>query len=479
MRNHSCLLGIAFALLATAFLPAARASDMPEVMFILDGSGSMWGEAGAERKIEAAKKVLQEVVPGLPPEVRVGLAAYGHRREKDCEDVEILLAPGSDDRELLLEKALAVTPKGMTPMARSITEVAELLKDKAAETTILLVSDGLETCDSDPCEVVRALKESGIRFVLTVVGFDIKEEEKEQLLCMAEAGGGDYFGPDDSDSLLAALQSVGEELAGKVEAAKTTEVKKSTGLGKLKLGMPESCPISLAGLQITRGEEKSVVKEAELEGAVTFHPLLAGEYDLYLAYANSNYREPTVLTVGPFTIAGGETTNVSLGAIVFNVAEGLVDLNLDGVEVRAGEESLLLLEANGNDYYLFKPKPLPAGTYDVFLHYYRSPAPMKYAASVVVEEGKETILTLDCGVVLEEPEVGGVEGWDLLPAGEGEPLLSVRRGWDNDEPLWRRFLVPPGAYDIHIRLKGMSDPLPAGEAVEIGPGETLRFNTGM
>ena len=55
----------------------------------------------------------------------------------------------------------------------------------------------------------------------------------------------------------------------------------------------------------------------------------------------------------------------------------------------------------------------------------------------------------------------------------------MRRGWDNDEPLWRRFIVPPGAYDIHIRLKGMSDPLPAGEAVEIGPGETLRFNTGM
>ena len=72
-------------------------------------------------------------------------------------------------------------------MAASVRMVAEELKSKENETTIVLVSDGIETCDDDPCGVIKALKESGIKFILHVVGFDVDEKGKEQLNCMARA----------------------------------------------------------------------------------------------------------------------------------------------------------------------------------------------------------------------------------------------------------------------------------------------------
>ena len=59
--------------LTVSFVLAAKPDSYPEVMFILDGSGSMWGKVGNETKIEAAKKVLHQVVPSIPEEVRVGL----------------------------------------------------------------------------------------------------------------------------------------------------------------------------------------------------------------------------------------------------------------------------------------------------------------------------------------------------------------------------------------------------------------------
>ena len=76
------------ALLLSLCLPlCASAATMPEAMFILDASGSMAEAAGAQTKMAAAQAVLAQVVPAVAPEVKLGLAAYGHRRENDCTDI--------------------------------------------------------------------------------------------------------------------------------------------------------------------------------------------------------------------------------------------------------------------------------------------------------------------------------------------------------------------------------------------------------
>ena len=95
MRRYSWLLSLLTALTvglpATAGTAAQDDASAPNVVFILDASGSMWGQIEGENKIVIARRVLRELVGELPGDAEVGLVAYGHRREGDCEDIETLV----------------------------------------------------------------------------------------------------------------------------------------------------------------------------------------------------------------------------------------------------------------------------------------------------------------------------------------------------------------------------------------------------
>jgi Ca-activated chloride channel family protein len=163
-------------------------------------------------KIDIAKEVLIGLIRDLPAGgVNVGLVAYGHRHKGDCNDVEELAALGPLDKEPLIAKIKNLDHKGKTPITRSVQIVAEGLKTLEDETTIVLVSDGEETCDGDPCAMVKELKASGIKFVMHVIGFDVTEKEKAQLSCVAEAGGGTYFTAKNAGELMVAAKKVVEK----------------------------------------------------------------------------------------------------------------------------------------------------------------------------------------------------------------------------------------------------------------------------
>ena len=175
-------------------LPSLSHAQERNVYYILDASGSMWGQMQGRTKIEIAKEVLLDRLPILAGAgFKVGLLAYGHRRRGDCGDIEQLVDLGPLDEQLMREKVEAIVPKGKTPIAGSIAAVAEELRVREEESHVILISDGKETCHENPCEAVRELRDLGIEFTLDVIGFDISEEERAQLQCIAEAGGGRYF----------------------------------------------------------------------------------------------------------------------------------------------------------------------------------------------------------------------------------------------------------------------------------------------
>jgi len=184
------------------------AAGKSNLILIFDASGSMWGQIDGKAKITIAKEAMDLIVNDLPLDINIGLIAYGHRRKGDCDDVETLIPLGSLNAKEFLAKINALSPKGKTPMVRSIRKTAEAIKHLEDETTILLVSDGEETCDPEPCNFVAELEKLGIKFVLHVVGFDVGGKTEEQLKCMAKAGGGEYFPAKDAGRLKSALDAV-------------------------------------------------------------------------------------------------------------------------------------------------------------------------------------------------------------------------------------------------------------------------------
>ena len=472
------MLSVLFSFLA--FSAHASTAQFPEVMIILDGSGSMWGKAAGEAKISAAKKVLKELVPSLPEEVKLGLTVYGHRQKGNCDDIEIIIPPGSDDRTLLLEKVDAISPKGKTPIADSIKRVVDALKTRENETTIILVSDGLETCNPDPCGVVKALKKTGIKFILHVVGFDVSSDEKAQLSCLAEAGGGTYYSAGNAGDLLEAFKSMQQEVVKKVEyeKAKTTGKKAKSRLGKLKVIFPQSGKKSLAQIRIIRKKDNKTIKTAESPKAESIHPLLAGEYEVIMGYANTNYQKPTEISAIPVTITGGETTKLELGVLVFNVADTLKKIPAGSVTLRSDDGHVVLeTPAKGNDYFFFTTKPLPSGIYTFEYHYKTMPGPAILARGLEIKANEETLLTIDSGIQIKKHDQP-MTGFDLIDSESRQKVLQVRRRWDNDYPLWKAHPLSPGNYEVMVHLKGMDEPLPVGE-VTIEKGQLVEFDTGI
>lgn len=472
--------------LFTSTASMASETYYPEVVFILDGSGSMWGKSGSLTKIEIARNVMLQIVPSLPAEVKTGLVAYGHRRKGDCADIELLVESGMD-RSGIQSKINKINPKGMTPIAASIELVTETLKTKETETTVILVSDGKETCHDDPCGVVKALKESGIKFILHVVGFGVDPEADKQLQCLAREGGGRYFSATDASSLLSALENVKKEVAQKVERAKTSLKKSVSKLGKIEIKIPASSTISINTFKIVRKKDGKIVKTVKDPSKLSTHPLLTGDYELIAGFANSNYKPDSEVSFGDFTIKGGETFKIGLGSMIINIADSLENVPAGAVIItsESNDNFKLILPYTGNSYYFFKPKPLPEGIYNFGVHYrkgslYRSPeTPVWLAKNIKIKPGEESTITIDSGILIKEIKSSSIESWELVKSGGNDIIIRINSASNGNYPLWKPYAVPPGTYDLFLYMEGMDEPLPAGESIGINKGELLEFDTGI
>lgn len=175
-------------------------------VMIIDASGSMAARIGNETRLDAARRVVLEQVAGWKPDARLALVAYGHRRESDCRDIETIIPLGAIDLATTKRRLAELRARGRTPLSASLRHAAGLLP--AAGGTIFLVSDGLETCNEDPCAVAHDLRAGNARLVVHVVGFGLKPEETKALSCIAEQGGGQMASAADAAGLSSALTAL-------------------------------------------------------------------------------------------------------------------------------------------------------------------------------------------------------------------------------------------------------------------------------
>jgi len=206
------LISLAFSLfLATV----ATAQERPRTILVLDGSGSMWGQIDGINKIVIAREVIGEILQSFPPDQELGLTVYGHRRKGDCTDIETVIAPGSGLTGAITDAVNAINPRGKTPLSAAVIAAAEALRYTEERATVILVSDGIETCDIDPCAVGRQLEEAGVDFTAHVIGFDVEEDPaaRAQLQCLAEETGGIFKTASNATELSDALATVAEPVA--------------------------------------------------------------------------------------------------------------------------------------------------------------------------------------------------------------------------------------------------------------------------
>ena len=200
----------AFAGLALSMLPAAAAE---RAIIVLDGSGSMWAQIDGEARISIARETLNEVLGSLPEDLELGFMSYGHREKGSCEDIELLVEPGPGTAAAIGEAAAAINPKGKTPISASVRQAAEALRYTEEKATVILITDGIETCEANPCALASELESIGVNFTTHVVGFGLSDEEGAQVACLAENTGGRYLQAGDGEALAEALATTVAEVA--------------------------------------------------------------------------------------------------------------------------------------------------------------------------------------------------------------------------------------------------------------------------
>lgn len=214
------LFTIVFAGAATISQPASAQANS-KVMLVLDASGSMWGQIDGRAKIEVARNVIQDLLKDWDSSIELGLSAYGHRTKGECDDIQTLKSVGPVDADAIMKVVSEIQPKGKTPISESVRRAADELKYTEDRATVILVSDGIETCEADPCAVGKALEEAGVDFTVHVVGFDLKEEEQDSLRCLAENTGGQFLPAKNASGLHDALQTTVTKV--KEEAVKVVQ----------------------------------------------------------------------------------------------------------------------------------------------------------------------------------------------------------------------------------------------------------------
>jgi Ca-activated chloride channel homolog len=206
----------AIAFLAAALSPALSADKS---IIVFDASGSMWAQIDGKTRIEIARETVRNVLGTLPAERELGLMAYGHREKGSCEDIELLVPPAPGSASSIIASTDKLNPKGKTPLSEAVRRAASELKYTEEKATVILVTDGIETCNADPCALGKELEKAGVDFTAHVVGFGLSEEEGRKVACLAENTGGKYIEAKDAGSLAEALKTTIVEAAPVPEPA--------------------------------------------------------------------------------------------------------------------------------------------------------------------------------------------------------------------------------------------------------------------
>jgi len=167
---------------------------LTRILFILDASNSMnanW--EGAQTRIEAAKELLAQSVDSLKgtPNLEIALRVYGHQSPitatyQDCNDTKLEIPFGADNYDKVKYRIKSIVAKGTTPIARSLEAAAEDFPDQNSRNIIILITDGLEACDNDPCVIAKKLKDKGVKVTPFVIGLGMDLSYLDKFNCIGE-----------------------------------------------------------------------------------------------------------------------------------------------------------------------------------------------------------------------------------------------------------------------------------------------------
>ncbi len=165
------------------------------ILFIFDDSYSMYAPWNSSPKIQVAKKVMGLLMDSIKniPNLEVALRCYGHttfiQPTRNCKDtkLEVPFAPVNQNAEKIKKRIQQLEPQGTTPIAYSLAECEKDFTPRSnCRNIVILITDGIEECDGNPCEVSVMLQKKGIFIRPFVIGIGLDMKFADALGCMGK-----------------------------------------------------------------------------------------------------------------------------------------------------------------------------------------------------------------------------------------------------------------------------------------------------
>jgi Ca-activated chloride channel family protein len=177
---------------------------LTRILFVFDGSQSMYGRWESGAKIDVAQRLMGQMLDSLQGiqeegNFQLALRVYGHQKPvppQDCSDTR-LEVPFSNGNIYKIKRVLkAIKPKGTTPIAGSLLKASDDFPPcEDCRNIVILITDGVEACDGDPCVVSKRLQQKGIILKPFVIGIGLDEDFKSSFECV-----GTYFDAADENT---------------------------------------------------------------------------------------------------------------------------------------------------------------------------------------------------------------------------------------------------------------------------------------
>jgi Ca-activated chloride channel family protein len=495
-RGHLAAPALA-ALLAALSAGPARAQEPAAVTIILDASGSMWNniEGSKGSKINLAREAVRRALPKLPPQTKVGLAAFGHRRG-DCVDVELIRAPEPIDAPRMSEQMEKVNPRGRGPLVHALREAAKPLLPLPGKRSLLLIHDEADNCQQNVCVVADELRRAGL--ATHVVGLGLKPDDMGKMACLPQATGGRLVNVQTPEQVTAAVEellrlAVGDAGAGArpgpvtgpvpaPSAAARPAPSPSAGAAPMP---PANAPpgLYLRPLLVAKGEPVSapmnwMVTPEGQPGTVLFArrasypdvPLPPGRYLVEARDGPVSASETvTVADKGPTVVS--LVLNAGVLQACAQAAKGNAPFGDAVITITDTKESGV-----GTPVAVFKGSEatamLPAGRYLVRVEQGLARA----ERAVVVTAGGQGRIDIPIDAARLQLSAAGRDF-----AGTGDTLTFSIAEDDPDAPKGRRevaraagrqaeFVLPPGTYYVIAKL-GIIE---ARDSIAVGPGDVVK-----
>jgi Ca-activated chloride channel homolog len=447
----------AFILLPSLYGQSAQQqiSERTRILFLFDASGSMLAPWENTYRIAAAKKLLSDLVDSLRvnPNLELALRVYGHqfhRKYQNCKDTRLEVPFAKNNHDDIKRKLLNITPQGTTPIAYSLQQAAnDFDPNTNTRNIIIIITDGIESCDGDPCAVSLALQRRNIFLKPFIIGIGMDKNFEEQFKCV-----GEFVDAKNINSFRRALSS-----------AITQSLQKAT--------------VSVKLLDINNQPTETNVN-------VTFMNSFTGDAQYEFVHYLDRYGRPDSVEVDPVlnydlvvnTVPRVVLRDVHIEGGRHNVIrvkspQGNLQLNMSGHTEYAGGVHALIRKAGKRT--IEKVLTLPAkqkllvGNYDIEV----LTLPRTYLRNVSINQSQTADLNIESpgviNIVSSFPGYGSI--YQLFPQGGQLWVANI------DENTTRSILaLQPGRYKFVFRSKNsLGSKYTQFKQTDIRPGSTVNI----